>query len=90
MNIREGARRIRSIGLIATTIATFFLVIAFVLVIIQNVTGASPLLHFGLMPIIIVLIFVSFLGTAFLVTAWIVEGFAKPLRDTLPNEHPAD
>jgi uncharacterized integral membrane protein len=88
MNIREGARRIQYTGRLMLTIAFVALLLIILATLIANYTSTF---HFPFFPLFIVLwLWPTILGALFLVTGWIVAGFAEPPHDSSVHEHARD
>jgi hypothetical protein len=88
MNIREGARRMQYIGRIALSLTAA----AFVLIILVALIGHyTSKFTFPFFPATLLLCFYPApIGTLFLVTGWIVEGFAEPQPNSTAHEHAGD
>jgi ABC-type multidrug transport system permease subunit len=86
MNIREGARRMQYIGRIVLSLTAA----AFVLIILVSMIGYYTSLFPPPLAIILLCFFPAILGTLFLATGWIVEGFALPPQDSSAGEHARD
>lgn len=84
MNIREGARRIQFIGRIALSISATAIILIILAALINRYISAFSFPFFGVIALLC--IYPAIIGTLFLVTGWIVEGFAEPMRNNTAHE----
>ena len=85
MNIREGARRMKYVGRLMLSIAFVALLLIILATLIANYART---VNFPFFPLFIVLwLWPTILGAAFLIASWIIEGFAQPPHDSIPIKH---
>lgn len=76
MNIREGARRIKSIGryMLFASLGVFALLLCLLVV---AMTMTAPGIGTAIVDLLLLPILVGIPGVGLWLTAWVVEGFAK-------------
>ena len=96
MNIREGARRIQYVGRLALSLAAaafVLLILGFLIVHYTDAALSRPRhpIDFPVAAVLVLLcVYPAIFGTLFLITGWIVEGFAQPPHETTAREQSGD
>ena len=88
MNIQEGARRMKYVGRSMLLIAFAALLL---IILVGLIANYARTFNFPFVPLFILLwLWPTILGAAFLIAGWIVEGFAQQRHDATPREHAGD